>query len=285
MHVNPLRSAGSQTPRVRMLVLLLVAAVLLAAATSDAQFRRGRFRYQARMASPESFDGAFNFCRAAFSGGRFGDGGGWGVDYPRADINFSIRLSELTSTPISRDPMGDPNHLLLRLTDPELFQCPFVMMTEVGRVFFEAEEAAQLREYLLKGGFLWVDDFWGSYAWEAWAGEIEKVLPSKEYPTVDLPMSHPMFHSQFDVKQIPQIPSINFWVGSGGGTSERGPDSAEPRARAITDPQGHVMVLITHNTDLGDSWEREGDNKDYFYRFSVDGYALGINVMLYAMTH
>jgi hypothetical protein len=84
---------------------------------------------------------------------------------------------------------------------------------------------------------------------------------------------------------MPQIPSINFWLGSGGGTSERGPDSAVPHARAIADVHGRVMVLMTHNTDISDSWEREGDDPDYFYRFSVDGYAVAIDVLLYAMTH
>ena len=137
--------------------------------------------------TPESFDGRFNFCRIAFSGSSMGDGGGWSVDYPRADINLSIRLSELTRTQVSTDPSGEPNHLVVRLTDPELFQCPFIMMTEVGRAYFSPEEALKLREYLLKGGFLWADDFWGSYAWDNWASEFSKVLPPAEYPMRDLP--------------------------------------------------------------------------------------------------
>ena len=114
------------------------------------------------MATPESFDGGFNFCRIMFSESHDGDGGNWSVDYPRADINLSIRLSELTRTRISRDPSGEPNHVLLRLTDDLLFQCPFIMMTEVGSAYFSPEEAERLREYLLKGGFLWADDFWGT---------------------------------------------------------------------------------------------------------------------------
>ena len=209
------------------------------------------------MASPESFDGSFNFCRIMFSQSNDGDGGGWFVDYPRADINLSIRLSELTRTHISRDAAGEPNHVLLRLTDDLLFQCPFIMMTEVGATYFSPAEAERLRDYLLKGGFLWADDFWGTRAWEVWAREIGKALPPSEYPIVDVPLTHPIFHQQFDVKRVIQIPSIGAWRQMGGGTSENGADSATPEARAIFDKQGHMMVFITHNTDFGDAFEQE----------------------------
>jgi hypothetical protein len=260
------------------------ALILVCVATASAQYRRGRFA-GIRTPTADSFDGSFNFCRIMFRSSRGGDGGNWSVDYPRADVNLSIRLAELTKTRISAQPSREPNHLVLTLTDPELFQCPFIMMTEVGSAYIGQEEAERLREYLEKGGFLWADDFWGSYAWEHWVDEFSKVLPRGEYPIVDLPTDHPIFRSQFVVKTVPQIPSINFWMGSGGGTSERGYDSAEPQARGVSDRNGRLMVLMTHNTDVGDSWEREADDPDYFYRFSVDGYAFGINVVLYALTH
>jgi hypothetical protein len=264
--------------------MLVLAAVLALAAGADAQ-RRGRFGAYVRPPTPESFDGRFNFCRLAFSYSSMGRGGGWSVDYPRADVNLSIRLSELTKTPISTDASGAPNHLVLQLEDPLLFQCPFIMMTEVGSVYFSPEDAARLREYLMKGGFLWADDFWGSYAWDNWASEFSKVLPPDEYPVRELPPDHPLFRSQFVMKRVPQIPSINFWMGTGGETSERGADSAVPRALGIADRQGRLLVLITHNTDIGDSWEREADDPQYFYTFSVEGYAFGINTLLYAMSH
>jgi hypothetical protein len=267
--------------------LLLTAVAAWTAVDIAAQsFRRGRgrIRYELRTPTADSFDGTFNFCRAWTNTNRYGDGGGWLVDYPRADINLSIRVSELTRTPVSRTPAGEPNHLVVRLTDDELFQCPFVMMTEVGSVYFDPDEAARLRDYLVKGGFLWADDFWGTYAWEAWEQEIRKVLPAGEFAIQDLPLSHPLFKSMFEMKKIPQIPSINHWAWSGT-TSERGDDSAVPHARAIVDGKGRLMVLMTHNTDIGDSWEREGDDPNYFYNFSVDGYAFGINVLVYAMTH
>jgi hypothetical protein len=274
------------TPGVRLVRVGAFMVVLAAAAFAAEQFReRGRFGMSLRTPGADSFDGGFNFCRVLYRGNRFGDGGGWGVDYPRADINLSIRLSELTRTVMSKDAAGEPNHLVVRLTDEALFQCPFVMMTEVGAAYLDETEAARLRDYLLKGGFLWADDFWGSYAWESWEAQIRKVLPSHEFPIVDLPTDHPVFRTQFDIARLPQIPSINFWMGSGGGTSERGADSAQPHARAIADSHGRIMVLMTHNTDIGDSWEREADDPDYFYHFAVNGYAVGINVVLYALTH
>lgn len=272
----------------RRLVVAVVLAVTIAAATTVLAQRRRGFGFSSaplRMATAESFDGGFNFCRIIFSQSRDGDGANWSVDYPRADINLSIRLSELTRTRISRDAAsGEPNHVLVRLTDDLLFQCPFIMMTEVGAAYFSPEEAARLRAYLLKGGFLWADDFWGNYAWDIWAREIGKALPPSEYPIVDLPISHPLFREQFEIKKFPQIPSIGYWYGSGGGTSERF-DSTEPHARAIFDKQGHMMVFISHNTDFGDAFEMEAADPRYFYTFSVDGYAVGVNVLLYALTH
>src|SRR4030095_12895473 len=233
----------------------------------------------------EDFDGRFNFCRIAFDSDFRGDGANWSVDFPRADINLSVRLSELTKTPISRAASGEPKNVVLRLTDPELFDCPFIMMTEVGAASISAEEAAQLRVYLEKGGFLWADDFWGRYAWDWWVAQLRKALPENEFPIVDLPPDHPLFQSLFEVKSTPQIPSIGFWAGSGGGTSERGADSATVHTRAIVDRHGQIMVLLTHNTDFGDSFEREADDPQYFYQMSVPGYAFGINALLYALSH
>jgi hypothetical protein len=273
--------------RRRLHVAGLAVIIALAVCVAAEAQRRGRGRNidgSVRTATPASFDGRFNFCRVMVGGSSMGDGGGWWVDYPRADINLSIRLAELTKTDISVEESGEPNHLVVRLTDRELFQCPFVMMTEVGAAYFSPEEATQLRAYLLKGGFLWADDFWGSYAWENWVSEFSKVLPSAEYPMRELAPEHPLFRTQFTVKRVPQIPSINFWAGMGS-TSERGADSATPHAIGIADRKGRLMALMTHNTDVGDSWEREGDDPGYFYTFSVDGYAFGINTLLYTMGH
>ena len=267
----------------RLGIAFAMLAVLSAAAVVDAQFRRGRFNV--RIATPEDHDGAFHFCRAWFRSARGGDGGDWSVDFPRADINLSIRLAELTKTPVSQTSDMQPHHLIVRVTDDTLFQCPFVMMTEVGSLFFDEQEAVRLREYLLKGGFLWVDDFWGSYAWENWIAEISRVLPPNQYPVRDLPPDHPFWRAMFQIERLPQIPSINHWRTNGGETSERGFDSVDPHIRGISDARGRLMVLMTHNTDISDAWEREGEDPRFFYLFSPNGYAVGINVMMYTMTH
>ena len=257
--------------------------VLLASTAAAAQFQRA-FR-GARVASPEDFDGRFHFCRLVYESGRGSRGGSWSTDYPNADINMSIRLSELTKTAVSFGPANEPNHLLVRPADDELFQCPFLMMAAPGSAFFDETDAERLRTYLLKGGFLWADDFWGTYQWEEWEFQIRKVFPAGTYPIVDIPLDHPMLRVQFDVTEIPQIPNIGYFIRSGGDTSEQGADSATPHARFIADEKGRMMVLMTHNTDIADAWEREGDDPRYFYAFGPRGYAFGINVLLYALSH
>jgi Domain of unknown function (DUF4159) len=248
------------------------------------QRRGGRFGAFLRRPAADTFDGRFNFCRIGFNNG-YRNGGGWSVDYPRADINLSIRLSELTKAPVSFNDSGEPKHIVVGLTEDALFRCPFIMMTEVGGAYFDDAEAARLRVYLLKGGFLWADDFWGPIEWNNWENEITKALPASEFPIVDVPIDHPLFRTLFEIARVPQIPSINFWGGRGGPTSERGASSAEVHTRAIYDQRGRMMVFMTHNTDFGDSFEREGDDPNYFYEFSVHGYAVGIDILLYALTH
>jgi hypothetical protein len=262
----------------------VLSGILLAAVVVTELHAQRRF-VNVQSARPEDFDGSFQFCRVMFSGGG-GRGSSWSVDWPRADINLSIRLSELTKTRVGRTNGGEPRHVLVSLTDPELFNCAFVMMTEVGSADLSAAEAKGLREYLLKGGFLWADDFWGTDAWEWWAEQFNEVLPTKDYPIVDLdPGTHPLFRSQFFVEATPQISSINYWERSGGDTSERGADSAIVHTRGVLDKHGNLMALMTHDTDFGDSFEREADDPNYFLKFSIPGYAFGINTLVYAMSH
>lgn len=271
--------------KARPVVALVVLAVLMFSAAAAAQFGRRGFRRQRALqaATLDDFDGNFHYCRAYYTPHPRGDGGGWSTDYPSADVNLSIRFSELTKAAVGFDDRGYPEHLIVRLTDETLFRCPFIMMQEVGALYFSEEDAAALRQYLLKGGFLWVDDFWGSYAWALWEGEIQKVFPPNEFPILDVPSDHPIMKTLYDVEAVPQIPSINQWWS--GGTSERGADSAVVHTRAISDSHGRIMVMMTHNTDVSDSWEREGEDPRYFYQFSVNGYAVAVNILLYTMTH
>ncbi len=263
---------------------LLLAACALASSAAFAQ-RGGGGWFSIRRPGPDTFSGDFMFCRLAFRSAYEGFGGGWGVDYPRADENLSIRLSELSHAAVNFDKHGTPNYVVLQATEPELFKCPFVAVTNHGRAYFSPEERAALSTYLRKGGFMWADDAWGSRAWNHWHEQLRQILPAAEYPLVDLPLDHSIFHTLFDAKRIPQIPNIGFFRGTGGYTSEQGPDSSTPHAYALLDGHGRVVVLTTHNTDFGDAYERESDDPEFFYRFSVEGYAIGINVLLYAMTH
>ena len=217
---------------------------------------------------------------------REANGSGWRTDYPWAQRNLLIRLSELTKTRVSWLEAGVPHVWLVRLTDPALFGCPYLMASDVGTIGLSPEEAAALGLYIRKGGFLWVDDFWGEEAWDQWTRELAKALPSTEYTIEDVPLTDPIFRSMLEVKKVPQVTGIGFWRSvRGQTTSERGEETAVPHLRAIRDAQRRIIVVMTHNTDVSNSWERETEDPAYFYQFSVEGYALGINILLYAMTH
>ena len=214
------------------------------------------------------------------------NGSGWRTDYPWAQRNLLIRLSELTKTRVSWAEAGIPHVWLVRLTDPALFGCAYLMASDVGTIGLSPEEADALGIYLKKGGFLWVDDFWGEAAWDQWTRELGKALPPAQYTIEDVPLSDPIFRSMLEVKKVPQVTGIGFWRAVGGTTtSERGEETAVAHLRAVRDSHGRIMVVMTHNTDVSNSWERETEDPRYFYQFSVEGYALGINVLLYAMTH
>lgn len=276
----PLRSAP-------LWLLLGLSAPMPARAQDLDDFQRwGWRRYPLRVANPDRRDRRFTFSRVFYqSVVREWRGQGWRTDYPDADINFMRRFSELTKGAVATDSAGEPDHVIVTLSDDRVFDYPFIFMSDVGTLGLSDDEVQRLRAYLLKGGFLYVDDFWGDRAWAQWVREISKVLPPSEYPIFDIPPDHPMLHTLYDVKAVPQIPSIQFWRGSGGGTSERGVESAVPHLRGIADRNGRLMVVITHNTDIADGWEREGEEYEFFYRFSPEAYALAVNIVLYAMTH
>jgi hypothetical protein len=283
---GPTRSTGTPWRRSSTVALLLT--LLASAGYVFAQFGRDfGFGEPVRFAPAFMPDANFSVCRIMYTSvRREPNGGGWRTDFPYGEINLMIRLSELTKTPVSWGTGHRPNVWVVRLTDEQLFNCPYTVASDVGTIGLSDAEAERLRLYLLKGGFLWVDDFWGTAAWQQWSREIARVLPPSEYPIEDVPLDDPIFSTQFVVTKVPQITNIQFWRGvRGQTTSERGPDSRDAHFRAIRDTQGRIMVAMTHNTDVADSWEREGEDAAFFLQFSPNGYALGINVLLYAMTH
>jgi hypothetical protein len=232
----------------------------------------------------ESVDpGRFIFCRVQYRSHTHRDT--WSVDWPDSDRNFSERLSELTTIEVPRDEEGNALHTTVDLADREaLFRFPLLYIVEVGYLTLTDDEARNLRDYLLRGGFLFVDDFWGEVEWNNWVGEIAKALPPESFPIVELPLEHEVFQIVFQMDELPQVPSIHYWVRTGR-TDER-PDAPHANYRGIYDDKGRLMVFIGHNTDLGDAWEREGENEAYFREFSAaKAYPLGINVVVYALTH
>ena len=265
--------------------LFAAAGILILSSFAYAQFGRGVRGVV--MAPREMPDRNFVVCRIMYRQVTTEpSGAGWVTDYPVAETNLSIRLSELTKTRVSFAHGRTPNNWVVRLTDDSLFNCPYTVASDAGTMGLDADEAQRLRDYLLKGGFLWVDDFWGERAWAHWVEEIGKALPPADYPIEDVALSDPIFHSQFSVAKIPQIPRYPFWASTGRKeTSEFGEATRDPHFRGIRDKQGRLIIVMTHNTDIADSWEREAEEPGYFYAFSPNGYALGINVLLYAMSH
>jgi hypothetical protein len=243
--------------------------------------RSGRFQNVDRGGVPEWENDeefkhdAFMFVRVRYGSYGYRGGGKWATDYPDSDLNFSFRLHELTSLDV------DPNGKILELTDPELFDYPFLYLIEPGEMDLTDEEVNSLRRYLVNGGFLMVDDFWGEREWFNFYQNIKRVFPDRE--PIELPLEHEIFHCVYDLKKKPQVPSIHAWYN--GYTTERS-DAQEPHYRALFDDKGRMMAIICHNTDLGDGWEREGMDPRYFQEMSEKwSYPMGINILTYAMTH
>lgn len=215
----------------------------------------------------------FYFTRAAYGGTRWRRQS-WATDYPKADVQFLIGVRRILSV-LDASPDENP----VRLDDPELLRFPFLYAAEVGHMSLTEPEVAGLRRYLLAGGFLVVDDFWGSVEWASFELEIRRVLP--EHEIVELPLAHPLFHAFYDIDRILQVPNV--WQGiSGGPTWER--DGYVPHCRGILDDRGRLMVVVNWNSDLGDAWEWAEDPR-YPFEYSSFAYQLGVNLIVYAASH
>jgi hypothetical protein len=213
---------------------------------------------------------------------------GWINDYPDADLNLSARLQLLTSI------KTDPDCRVLKLTDPSLADYPFIFMSHPERMELRDEEAGALRKYLLNGGALLADDFWGDRSWDHFDQIMKRLLPDRTW--TELSMEHPLFHCVFDLRgpmSRLQVPTLQLWrrrydpadpesfVPAFGGQGSR-----QMHVRAWLDDKQRIMVLALHNSDTGDGWEREGEDEVYFHQFSENrAYPLAVNAIFYLMTH
>jgi hypothetical protein len=222
---------------------------------------------------------SFTFVRIQYSDGRPGHPSTrWMTDYPGADLNFTARFQKETGIPCERDGR------VMTLTNSELSRFPFIYIAEGGRLQFSDAEVSSLRRYLLGGGFLMVDDFWGETEWSSLRLEMKRVFPERE--PVELSINHQVFHCYYDIRAKPQVPNVTLGTRSQftGVTWER-EDAREAHYRGLFDDKGRLMVIFCHNTDLGDGWERESENEYYYREFSLKkAYPMGINIVVYALT-
>ncbi len=240
---------------------------------------------------------AFTFVRIKYdSSGGFGeswyryegrDWERWETDYPRAENNLILRLQELTSIRVNAEP------IVLRLTDDDLFDYPFIFMSDVGWQRLSRAELTALQEYLAAGGFLWVDDFWGRAEWQNLMNNLDRLNPRWQWRQI--PDDHPIMTIVYRRRECPQIPARIFFTQTGlpydPPQVHRYPSGGLAGVNEVhfmglfDEPSGRLMAVATHNTDIADGWEREGESKEFFDRFSIDSYAMTINILVYALTH
>ena len=259
-----------RTTWVKLGLSLLLAAPLLFALQSFHDLRLEEPRYFA----PTEQSAEFHFARLVYDSGmgHWGRRGGWATDYPEADYHFMQGVRRLTNLDASE------GGRLVRPLDEELFKYPWLYAVEVGRWYLSLEEAERLREYLLRGGFLVVDDFHGTYQWASFLESMHRVFPDR--PILDLQPDDPILHVLYDLDQRIQIPGRQYiWSGA---TYER--DGYYPHWRGIFDDEGRLMVAINFNMDLGDAWEH-ADWPEYPEKMTALAYRFGINYVIYAMTH
>ena len=243
---------------------------------SDEPAVRGGSRATTPQIRTDGIPREFYFSRVAYRGysGFYGRRGSWATDYPKADQIFLSFIDRLLPNLDAYE-----HEFVVTLAEPDLRRFPFLYALEVGRMTLGPDEIEGLRSYLLAGGFLVIDDFWGTREWQNFEYEIRQVLP--EYDIVDLEIDHPIFTTFYEIEEIIQVPNVGNGV-RGGPTHER--DGYIPMVKGIHDEKGRLMVIINWNTDLGDAWEW-ADNPYYPLKYSTYAYEMGVNFIVYAMSH
>lgn len=253
--------------------LLLIAALLIATTVWGQADTPGE---QAPQRSARESPGEFQFVRLAYAPNQYCGGSGrqqmWQTDWPAAEHHFVKGVDRLTRIAAAVQPR------ILTPMDNDIYDFPWLYAVEVGYWHLNDQEAERMREYLLRGGFLMVDDFHGSCEWSAFVASMNKVFPDR--PIIEIPEGDEAFHVIYDLDQRIQIPSAMFLYT--GVTWEKGGFS--PHWRGIYDSDGRLMVAINFNMDIGDAWEH-ADWPDYPENMTALAYRFGINYLVYAMTH
>lgn len=221
--------------------------------------------------APDEPDAEFHFNRLVYNSRSYG-GDYFAVDYPEAEYHFLQGVTRLT-----RVETGDRARMF-RITDDAIFDYPWLYAVEVGYWYLNDHEAGRLREYLLRGGFMMVDDFHGTREWRDFAESMQRVFPDR--PIVDIPESDPVMHVLYDLNKDVQIYGIRPLMM--GMTYEY--DGYDPQWKGIYDDDGRLLVAINHNMDLGDAWEH-ADTPSYPEPLTALAYRYAVNYVIYAMTH
>jgi len=233
---------------------------------------------------PRFQEDVFTFARLRFGGERgyrFGGGRSWDDDTPDADLSLTYRLYQVTSLKVR------PGLNYVDITTKDLANYPFVYVAAAGRLVLTDDQVTALRNYLLNGGFLMVDDFWGDEQWQHFYEQIKRVFPDRE--PVELGLDQRIFHTVFDFKQAPQIPSVGAFLSTGQSYEPGWPydlKNHDAHYYGVYDDHQRMMMVICQNNHFGDGWEHETEDQRYFDAFSEPrAYPMFINILVYAMTH
>ncbi len=222
--------------------------------------------------NPQSHD--FTFVRLIYNGRIPSYLKNWYTDYPTGDRNLIGILRRMTFIDVAPESRAIPIH------HPDLFNYPMIYSCEAGQMILDDSDANVLREYLMRGGFWMIDDFWGTFEWDNFEREMKKVFPS--YAIRDIPLTHPIFHTVYDIDEKMQVPNIGYAYTPGTPTWEQ--DGYEPYVRGVFDENKRLLVFIHHNTDLMDASEWS-DDPLYPQRFSAYSYKIFSNAVIYALSH
>jgi hypothetical protein len=259
--------------RVRISALLLLTGIVAATLIAQEELRlNGRYDDARYIDQPKHDTNQIVFARLIYNGRIPGYYKNWYTDYPKADRQLIMGLKRLTNLNIA------DYERAIAINDPDLFRYPFVYTSEPEQMVLSDQDAAIMREYLERGGFWILDDFWGSFEWQSMERQLRKILPDLEIK--DIPKDHTIFHQFYDIDEIIQVPSLAYVFT--GITWEQ--DGFVAECKGVWDNQGRLMIVINHNTDLGDAYEH-ADNPQYPHYFSGYAYRLAINLILYSLTH